>query len=314
MVGKHFPTSNMFEIICFIAFAVVLSYILIHFIYRKIYALGAFALLIVVVLLAFAATFPSDIKPLIPALQSVWLFIHVTTVSLGTGAFGVAFVTGLVYLVTYLGKSYDKIKQSIALEIIFLVLLMFIGYSLSSVIFGYNEYEKNLMPNGYKLPPIVAPAGTTEAGFWTAPEQYANKVNSILWAIFSGAILYSINWIIMRKAIFRWASKFTNNVNLELYDEVCYKAVAIGFPLFTLGGLIFGMIYAHQAWGRFWGWDPKETWALITWLYYSAYLHLRLSRGWYGHKSAWLAVIGFVIVMVNLLVVNLIISGLHSYA
>jgi cytochrome c-type biogenesis protein CcsB len=97
-------------------------------------------------------------------------------------------------------------------------------------------------------------------------------------------------------------------------DEISYRAIAIGFPVFTLGALIFAMIWAQIAWSRFWGWDPKEVWALITWLFYSAYLHLRLSRGWQGTRSAWLAVVGFIIVLFTLIGVNLVIAGLHSYA
>ena len=103
-------------------------------------------------------------------------------------------------------------------------------------------------------------------------------------------------------------------VNSDLLDEVSYRAVAIGFPIFTLGALIFAMIWAQMAWTRFWGWDPKEVWALITFLFYAAFLHLRLSKGWHGEKSAWLAVGGFAIIMFNLVAVNLIIAGLHSYA
>ena len=106
----------------------------------------------------------------------------------------------------------------------------------------------------------------------------------------------------------------TKNIKLDLVDEIGYRSVTIGFPIFTLGALIFAMIWAQIAWTRFWGWDPKEVWALITWLFYAAYLHLRLSKGWHGEKSAWLGVIGFAIIMFNLIFVNLIIAGLHSYA
>ncbi|HEY0826749.1 MAG TPA: cytochrome c biogenesis protein CcsA, partial [Bacilli bacterium] len=73
-------------------------------------------------------------------------------------------------------------------------------------------------------------------------------------------------------------------------------------------------IWASQAWGRFWAFDPKETWALITFLFYTWYLHLRLSKGWHGSKSSWLAVIGFLIVLFTLIGVNLVLAGLHSYA
>lgn len=85
----------------------------------------------------------------------------------------------------------------------------------------------------------------------------------------------------------------------------------VGFPVFALGGLVFAMIWAQVAWTRFWGWDPKEVWALITFLFYAAYLHLRLSRGWHGEKSAWLLVIGVGLIMLNLLVINLVVAGLH---
>ena len=89
-----------------------------------------------------------------------------------------------------------------------------------------------------------------------------------------------------------------------------YRSVAIGFPIFTLGGLIFAAMWAQEAWGRFWGLDPKEVWALVTWFFYAVFLHLRLSRGWHGEKSVWLAVIGHAIIMFNLIVVNLVLAGL----
>ncbi len=117
-----------------------------------------------------------------------------------------------------------------------------------------------------------------------------------------------------QKKLSLWLQKYVNSVNLDLMDEIGYRSVLIGFPVFTLGGLIFAMIWAQIAWSRFWGWDPKEVWALITFLFYAAFLHFRLSRGWHGEKSAWLAVIGFIIIMFNLVAVNLIIAGLHSYA
>lgn len=97
-------------------------------------------------------------------------------------------------------------------------------------------------------------------------------------------------------------------------DEVTYRAIVIGFPLFTLGGLVFAMIWAQMAWSRFWGWDPKEVWALITFLFYAALLHLRIGKGWEGERTAWLAIVGFGIIVFNQVFVNLIVSGLHSYA
>ena len=103
------------------------------------------------------------------------------------------------------------------------------------------------------------------------------------------------------------------NISVELLDELTYKSIAIGFPIFTLGGLIFGAIWADQAWGKYWTWDPKETWSLITWFMYAFFLHSRLMRGWKGKRVAIVAVLGFIAVIFTYLGVNLLLSGLHAY-
>ncbi len=99
----------------------------------------------------------------------------------------------------------------------------------------------------------------------------------------------------------------------EILDEINYKAVLVGFPLLTLG-IVTGAAWAHYAWGSYWSWDPKETWSLITWFIYAAFLHARYMRGWRGKKAAFLSILGFAAVLFTYLGVNLIISGLHSYA
>jgi cytochrome c-type biogenesis protein CcsB len=98
----------------------------------------------------------------------------------------------------------------------------------------------------------------------------------------------------------------------DLLDEVGYKTIAIGFPLLTIG-IITGAFWANVAWGTYWSWDPKETWSLIVWLIYAAYLHARITRGWKGKKAAVLSIIGFLATIFCYLGVNLILSGLHSY-
>lgn len=95
-------------------------------------------------------------------------------------------------------------------------------------------------------------------------------------------------------------------------DEVTYKMVSIGFVLLTLG-IITGAAWADRAWGRYWGWDPKETWSLITWLIYGAFLHTHLARGWRGVKLSLVSIIGFIAVIFTYLGVNYVLSGLHSY-
>jgi cytochrome c-type biogenesis protein CcsB len=100
---------------------------------------------------------------------------------------------------------------------------------------------------------------------------------------------------------------------LDRLDRIAYRAIAIGFPFFTFGALFFGAVWARHAWGRYWGWDPKETFSLVTWLVYVLYLHVRLRRGWSGKRAAWVAVIGFLLALFTFAGVNYLIRGLHSY-
>ena len=97
-------------------------------------------------------------------------------------------------------------------------------------------------------------------------------------------------------------------------DRLTYTTIAIGYPIFTAGALIFGAIWAQTAWGSYWSWDPKETWALITWLVYTAYLHTRFVKRFRGKVSAVLAIVGFAFTMFTFFGVNYLLPGLHSYA
>jgi ABC-type transport system involved in cytochrome c biogenesis permease subunit len=96
-------------------------------------------------------------------------------------------------------------------------------------------------------------------------------------------------------------------------DKVAYTAIAAGYPIFTAGALVFGAIWAEQAWGSWWSWDPKEIWALVTWLAYTAYLHLRLVRGRKGALPSLVAVLGFLCALFTFFGVNFLLTGLHSY-
>lgn len=97
-------------------------------------------------------------------------------------------------------------------------------------------------------------------------------------------------------------------------DQLAYRTIAVGFPLWTFGALIAGPIWAHYAWGRYWGWDPKEVWAFITWVVYAGYLHARATAGWKGKRAAIIALVGFATFLFSYYGVNLFVSGLHSYA
>src|SRR5690625_2643490 len=330
IASGHAPVSNMFEFVTFLGMSIILAFIILFFMYR-LSVLGLFALPIAMIVIAYASMFPTEIAPLVPSLQSHWLYIHVTTVSLSQGILGVSFVVGLIYLIKAIDQT-KRNKKNIWLEIILFSLVCFIAFVLVSSTFKGIGYEATFeVPSGerivdmtYYMPPISGPTGgelVTEGmsplfdtPTWMQGVDAPVKFNTVIWSIMVGLIIYGIIRLIIRKRIGARIQPLLKNLNLKLLDEITYRSIAIGFPLFTLGGLIFASIWAQIAWDRFWGWDPKEVWALITWFFYAAFLHLRLSRGWHGEKSAWLAVIGFAIIMFNIIVVNLVLAGLHSYA
>lgn len=324
----HAPVSDLFEFTTFFGMMLVGAFIIIYFIYR-LPALGLFALPVAVIIIAYASMFPREISPLIPALQSDWLHIHVTTAAAGEGILSISFIAGLIYLIKVVDQSKAS-KRTFWLEVIMYGLVAVIGFVAVTTIFRVMDYEaafqyvnKEGQPAEvvYNLPALIGPhEGDLQTKNAMNPLFYvpaiinAKKLNTVIWSLIAGTILYVLIRVITRKRIAALLQPFVQNISLDLVDEISYRAVLIGFPVFTLGALIFAMIWAQIAWTRFWGWDPKEVWALITWLFYAAFLHLRLSKGWHGERSAWMAVIGFIIIMFNLVAVNLVIAGLHSYA
>ncbi|MFD1030899.1 c-type cytochrome biogenesis protein CcsB [Metaplanococcus flavidus] len=324
----HAPLSNMFEFTTAFGMTLVGGFIIIYSLYKT-PVLGMVVLPVALLIIAFASMFPSEVSPLIPALQTNWLAIHVSTVVIAEGVLAISAGAGLIYLLKVVDMN-KKSKQRFWLEAMMFSLVIVLGFVAANSYFTLTGYEAdftyidkddNEALITYNMPPIAGmnqytalTEGAMEPLFETPPIVNAGKVTTMLWSLIVGTVLYWLIRLIARKRIAAIFKPFVKNVNLQLMDEINYRAVIIGFPLFTLGALIFAMIWAQIAWSRFWGWDPKEVWALITWLFYAAYLHLRLGRGWQGEKSAWLAVIGFAIIMFNLVAVNLIIAGLHSYA
>ncbi|MCY4337459.1 MAG: c-type cytochrome biogenesis protein CcsB [Gammaproteobacteria bacterium] len=214
----HIPVSNLYEV--FILFCVTTAIIYLH--YEKRYrtrALGGFVLLVIGAAIGFLLWYTFDrgaheIQPLVPALQSYWMKIHVPANFIGYGCFSIAAMLGLAYL----AKGDDASPR-----------------------------------------PLLArlPA---------------------------------------RAAI----------------DDMMYKAIALGFAFFTIA-TILGSLWAAEAWGGYWSWDPKETWALIVWLNYAAWLHVRISKNWHGSAMAAWAIVGLFVTLFAFLGVNMFLSGLHSY-
>ncbi|QJC51831.1 cytochrome c biogenesis protein CcsA [Paenibacillus albicereus] len=344
----HIPVSNMYEFMTFLGMAVMLAFVIIFLIYRK-PILGMFALPLVIIIIAYASVFPQESQPLIPALNSYWLKIHVTTAALGEAFLAVGFAAGLLHLlrtIDYASDAKNARRERFWIEVTMFMLIVAVGFIISVFSFRMAGYEaefrqetadvtqageavSNVETVRYTMPPIVQPFNSEllhadaflgvdkpllEAPSWMNGINAGRKLNTVIWSLLTGAILYGLLRLAFRKQLGAVIHPMTTDIDPDDLDEISYRAIAIGFPIFTLGALIFAMIWAQIAWSRFWGWDPKEVWALITWLFYSAYLHLRLSRGWHGKRSSWLTVIGFVIIMFTLIGVNLVIAGLHSYA
>ena len=328
IAAGHAPVSNMFEFVTFFSIMFVAGFILFYFLYRSV-VLGLFTLPIVLLIIAYGSMFTKDITPLIPSLRSEWLTIHVMTVAAGEGILAISFVAGLIYLIKNIDHS-KRTKKTVWLEVIIFGITTVLGFVIITSIFAMTGYkseinwvnkEGQVEHYQYKLPPLLGPNEwelQTENRMEPLIELPAiidaQKANTVVWSFLIGNVLYLLVRLITRKRVGQLLQPLVKNLDKDLLDEISYRSVLIGFPVFTLGGLIFAMIWAHIAWSRFWAWDPKEVWALVTWFFYAAFLHLRLSSGWHGEKSAWLAVIGFGIIMFNLIFVNLIIAGMHSYA
>jgi cytochrome c-type biogenesis protein CcsB len=210
----HIPVSNLYEV--FILFAMITAMFYLY--YEQRYAtrqLGAFVMLVITAAVAFLLWYTvsrdaSQIQPLVPALQSWWMKIHVPANFIGYGTFALAAMVGSAYLLKSHGILADRLPA------------------------------------------------------------------------------------------------------LEVLDDVMYKAISVGFAFFTVA-TILGALWAAEAWGGYWSWDPKETWALIVWLNYAAWLHMRLMSGLRGRAAAWWALVGLLVTTFAFLGVNMFLSGLHSY-
>lgn len=328
MASGHAPVSNMFEAVTALGMMFVGAFILLYFLYKT-PSLGLFTLPLAIIIIGYATMFPTEVAPLIPALKSKWLAVHVITTILGEAILAISAIAGLVLLVKNIDLT-KKSRQRFWLEFVLYSVILFVGFILSSAGFRMAGYEadftyinknEQVAQVTYTYPPLFGmneyeslTEGAMEPWAEMPPIIDAQKLTTTVWSFIVGTIIYILIRLITRRPVAALMKPFAKKANSQLMDEIGYRAVLIGFPIFTLGALIFAMIWAHEAWSRFWGWDPKEVWALITWLFYAAFLHLRLSKGWEGNKSAWLAVIGFIIIMFNFIAVNMILAGLHSYA
>ena len=130
---------------------------------------------------------------------------------------------------------------------------------------------------------------------------------------FAVACVISIVYLLNKSSKKGWSFLSKLNIDAELLDEINYKAVSLGYPLYTIGALFAGAIWAEKAWGQFWSWDPKEVGALIIWLFYTGYLHARRQKNWRGNRAAILSILGLLMVLLSFFG-NYFFGGQHAYA
>lgn len=267
----HIPVSNLYEVFIMFCWMTALFYLYYEDIYRT-RGMGAFVMLVVSAAVGFLLWYTlvreaHVIQPLVPALQSWWMKLHVPTNFIGYGTFALAAMLGFGYLI----KSQADERRWWRLGPIWVF-----GVALCFVPIAFRQ--SNL--------------GEAGGGYWLG---YA-----VVAALMVGGILLGRRRIAERLP------------SLEMLDDVMYKAIAVGFAFFTIA-TVLGALWAAEAWGGYWSWDPKETWALIVWLNYAAWLHMRLIKGLRGTVAAWWALAGLGVTTFAFIGVNMFLSGLHSY-
>lgn len=293
----HPPLSNMYESL--VTLSTCLAWISIAFTRKTPLALAeAGSAVLAVLMIGIASVFARDARPLVPALQSYWLYLHVAVAFVGEACFALAFVLSYLFCLRRLIEGH--VGKAVREE--------------APPAEGGEKVLCGLVVAG--LPGVFLLIMTWLA--WRYIERGSPGEEGrtlILWVVLP--VLFCLGILIFMAYLYRGAVGRTAERWLpsgSTLDELTYRAIALGYPLFTVGAIIFGMVWANKAWGRYWGWDPKETWALITFLVYSLYLHVRLTRGWHGTWTAFLSITGFLVTLFTLFGVNLLLSGLHAYA
>jgi cytochrome c-type biogenesis protein CcsB len=258
----YFPLSNLYESLLFFSWGITAITIIVEY-KTKIVLVGAVSTPLAMFVTAFATlSLPEGMQkaaPLVPALKSNWLMMHVSIMML----------------------SYSTLILGSLLSILFLVLTRGKDIAIKGNSLGSKQANLSNPSN------IERQSRNSAIGVLTLSPESVNPVE---------------NPTITPQRL----------TLLESLDNLSYRIIGFGFPLLTIG-IVAGAVWANEAWGSYWSWDPKETWALITWFVFAAYLHARITKSWQGKNPAILASIGFVVVWICYLGVNFLGKGLHSY-
>jgi len=257
----YFPLSNLYESLMFLAWGITFTTAVLES-KTKTSIIGAISNPISLFIIGFAGlSLPESMQapsPLVPALKSNWLMMHVTVMMLSYASLIVGSLLGIFFLILTNGRKDEILLQGNSYG------RTFKNTNLSDTAFykeGLSQDYSNLVAEGLE----------------TSRPLQDNRLTL-----------------------------------LESVDNLSYRTISLGFPMLTIG-IIAGAVWANEAWGSYWSWDPKETWALITWLVFAAYLHARITKSWQGRKPAIIASFGFIVVWICYLGVNFLGKGLHTY-
>jgi cytochrome c-type biogenesis protein CcsB len=365
------PFSNMYEMLLSFVWTVALMTLIAERGY-KVKIIGSITMPLAVVSVILMQLLPSDVRPLVPALQSTWLHVHVSLAMLSYAACALSFALAMMFLIQDDMKTETfQVLTALGMTAIYSAFMIrFSGGGFAVAAYDVAEKQEMMMARGKPLFVVIPDLGwlfvmvllsaivpvvlyfvarskqderiyayANNAMFLTIVLQvvvlvalflrvkngmYAPLVNdgtlpaqlpTALPAspfLFAGAIGSIFSGLLYMLMLWRREGLQKMLPSADVLDRVTYKTIGIAFPLLTLM-IATGAYWANQAWGSYWSWDPKETWAAITWLAYATYLHLRITRGWKGRKAAWCAIVGFGIVVFTFFGVTYLLPGLHAY-
>jgi cytochrome c-type biogenesis protein CcsB len=287
----YFPLSNLYESLFFLTWGITTVHLIAENMSRS-RLVGTVTAPVAMGITAFAAiTLPNEMQssaPLVPALKSNWLMMHVSVMMLSYSALMVGSLMAIAFLIVTRGQNIQLQGSSVGTG-------------------GYRSNGYRLHKAGELVSEPVAVVENFVENNGNGFVRYESNNNGSKTAVLDLAAATAT------QALKESEPLSPQRLNLaETLDNISYRIIGLGFPLLTIG-IIAGGVWANEAWGSYWSWDPKETWALITWLVFAAYLHARITRGWQGRSPAILAASGFVVVWICYLGVNLLGKGLHSY-
>ncbi|MFZ0705478.1 MAG: cytochrome c biogenesis protein CcsA [Candidatus Korobacteraceae bacterium] len=364
------PFANIYEMLLSFVWTVALLTLITE---KKfgVKIIGSITMPLAVVCVILMQLLPSEVRPLVPALQSTWLHVHVTLAMLSYASCAVSFALAMMFLIQDNFKTESFLAGTATLvSAIYIAVLAtrfesWGGLSVtawdaenkSDVFLGRNVRLFVTIPDlgwlfviaaiaaivplvGYVLwrfknnegfvgiankaifigillqvAVLAAFVLRTKGGAYASPYQeglYATSLaaspfilGGMVTALFASLLYLMLLW--RRNGLQRLLP------SADVLDRVTYKTICIAFPLLT-GMIATGAYWANRTWGSYWSWDPKETWAAITWLVYAGYLHMRITRGWRGRRAAYFAILGFGVVIFTFLGVTYLLPGLHAYA